>query len=983
MSIMTENAADAGRTKPLAVKPILTNQGPGKLFLETATHPAGYLLAFILSFSCGCLSQHNFAHVTTGWATESSNFHTLHTEAITPTPHTAWKLSGAPGETLGESLLVRLDESTTDAVSFNIAPLAGASTSIDAANIHIFCVESVDINRWPGWHVRSISPSQRKSSVPDVLVPVDAPGSNLANGLEPRVNHYFWVDIALPRDTAPGDYFGELKLVDGDRTLATITLDLTVWPFLLPSPNPITFVVDVDHRALISHHLQRHGRPLQLYSDDWSGNADSRDIDRLVQQTMVTLRDHGLNPVMPTFSPPLKITSGNDVLPDWHHYRSLAAPAIKGNMFGDHGGLTRWPIPTKPLTSLRPGAYTDATSTNPLHETLARHYLQQCANEFGRMGALSKSYLLVDHQLATSPFKVETLPYANWSIASKPAIPIIRHGVPQNLGPYGWVDYKSPSLIGEAEGWLIPGQFFDPATTSDLKNKGQKTWLQLDRPPFTGSLDIAAPPSYARVIGWQALQLDADTVFIGQACHWPDVKRDHSPQACVEFDSSNLLYPGSLFGVDYPLASMRLKYLRQGIQDMAYDGLLRQHNLGHIARTVSQAIVARAGTQAYRTHFADGRTVGWPTNWGDFDAARDILVEELSRNTATSQLPNHLTELTRNVRWRKLMSDMRHLVVQCDGTRIRLLGDTLSPHLEFQSSISISNLSRTVTQGSLQYEALPASWIPEQTSFPLKSLRPSHSGRVQMSSICPLSDTRFTDDQRFSFSLTTEDGQSLTTPVRARLIAAANASQPIVIDGELNDWVADSANVLRDFELISPTESENSYAEYPASRTLAFIERDENFLYIAVRADLVDDIDSRGARRNRIEYDDMIPTGSELIEILIDPLNAGTRSPTDLFHIVVMKNGGDYAEIGVRFDPPCGRSSPWAVNIRTATSTSTDHWIAEIAIPLAAFGPVATSHTIWGFNITRFDLANQEFSTWSGAKLNAYDPLSLGNLLLP
>ncbi|MEK6674536.1 MAG: hypothetical protein AABZ47_02655, partial [Planctomycetota bacterium] len=60
-----------------------------------------------------------------------------------------------------------------------------------------------------------------------------------------------------------------------------------------------------------------------------------------------------------------------------------------------------------------------------------------------------------------------------------------------------------------------------------------------------------------------------------------------------------------------------------------------------------------------------------------------------------------------------------------------------------------------------------------------------------------------------------------------------------------------------------------------------------------------------------------------------------------------------------------------------------DRWTTEIQIPFAAFDGAAAGRTIWGFNVTRFDLAEQEFSTWSGAERNAYDPLSLGNLFLP
>ena len=85
----------------------------------------------------------------------------------------------------------------------------------------------------------------------------------------------------------------------------------------------------------------------------------------------------------------------------------------------------------------------------------------------------------------------------------------------------------------------------------------------------------------------------------------------------------------------------------------------------------------------------------------------------------------------------------------------------------------------------------------------------------------------------------------------------------------------------------------------------------------------------------------------------------------------------------MRFDPPCGQSEPWPVDLEVATARRADRWMVELRVPLDAFDAIATEHTVWGFNITRFDAANQEFSTWSGVTGNAYDPLSLGNLYLP
>jgi hypothetical protein len=159
--------------------------------------------------------------------------------------------------------------------------------------------------------------------------------------------------------------------------------------------------------------------------------------------------------------------------------------------------------------------------------------------------------------------------------------------------------------------------------------------------------------------------------------------------------------------------------------------------------------------------------------------------------------------------------------------------------------------------------------------------------------------------------------------------------------------------------------------------------RDGESLYVALNCEFDAATMGPPSRWNRVDYEDLIPVGAELVEVLIDPLNSGTRSPTDLYHLVVKPSGTYVAEKGILFDPPCGERRLWASDLEVATRVSADRWTTELRIPLTSFDPESAGGAVWGFNLTRYDAATQEFSTWSGAWGNAYDPLSLGNLYLP
>jgi hypothetical protein len=102
-----------------------------------------------------------------------------------------------------------------------------------------------------------------------------------------------------------------------------------------------------------------------------------------------------------------------------------------------------------------------------------------------------------------------------------------------------------------------------------------------------------------------------------------------------------------------------------------------------------------------------------------------------------------------------------------------------------------------------------------------------------------------------------------------------------------------------------------------------------------------------------------------------------------VYRLVIKPSGSSWAEKGVSTNPPCGSRSAWPADAEVAVRVADGRWTSEVRIPLPSFDAFSTSDVVWGFNVTRFDANAQEFSTWSGATGNPYDPLSLGNLYLP
>jgi len=85
----------------------------------------------------------------------------------------------------------------------------------------------------------------------------------------------------------------------------------------------------------------------------------------------------------------------------------------------------------------------------------------------------------------------------------------------------------------------------------------------------------------------------------------------------------------------------------------------------------------------------------------------------------------------------------------------------------------------------------------------------------------------------------------------------------------------------------------------------------------------------------------------------------------------------------VATDPPIAPSGAWAAMLEHAVRVSAEDWSAEAVLPLSAFPETVRHNAVWGLNVTRFDCGEQEYANWAGARGNAYDPQSLGNMTMP
>ncbi len=887
------------------------------------------------------------------------------------------KLTGAINEVLSFRFAVRVEGDAIRNPAFRVAPFTSVSSRINPSVVQVFRMHDVLVEDFPGWHIRSIPPHKRNAHPLDVLVPIRAPRGGLPRALLPGDAYHFWVDVAIPKGTSEGIYTTEIELTSGDTRIGAINVRLNVRPVILPDEADIPLIAELDHRRLFHRHVRPSGSASARTGDDWRKSSTRSEQDAVLRSTLRMLHEHRLTPVVHELAPPVKVGARGEITIDWAQYDDVVEPCLNGRAFYNRVPLGVCPMPFHAIVS---SLQRDVLTSSSGHTAMLREYLALCAKHFDKKGWLDRSYALLRDDVTVNPESVQaTRDFAGVSGQADKRIKIASRLWPQDMTPYGWIDYPFSEFSDAVDIWVPPAQFYDVSAMATERASGRRTWLAVDHPPYSGSFAAYAPEAYIRVLTWQAAALDAEALYLGCVNQWPGGSDQPTPEDCVRADPNVLLYPGGPFGLDEPVPSVRLKYLRRSAQDAAYRKLLNKRGLGHMSATLGRSLAPYAGSDAYRTHFADGRPIGWIDDPALFDLARDIMVEALV-GISGAHHPR-----ARSAVWRRFMLAARRLQVHVDGTRVRLRGARSSWQADVECTLTIVNGTRLPVAGTVRWADLPAGWTADTDGRPVTPISPNSSRRVTLTARATTLPVASGGFALFPIEFITEVGAVHRLDARICCVDAVPFDGLIRIDGDLSDWPPGAANVASEFQSIvdQPSGSHTETPRRARHSTMGFTMRDREYLYVAINCESDAQTLSQASRHNRVEYDDLIPVGDELVELLIDPLNTGTRSPTDLYHIVVKPSGAYLTEKGIRFDPPCGLRSPWVVDMEIATWVSADRWTVELRIPLAAFGDAATKHTTWGFNITRYDASQQEFSTWSAASGNAYDPVSLGNLYLP
>lgn len=413
---------------------------------------------------------------------------------------------------------------------------------------------------------------------PDALIPFRNPdthlplvGGRFPSGifdLEPEHNQPLWVEVYVPADTPAGLYNGVIHITMDGRPVASVPLTLEVWDFSLP-PVPSVRSDFGDFERAAEFHRVSSGTPeyLQLVS---------RYEDGLIR--------HRLMPKRPRTTVPLVAPDGTVDVRKVHS-------AMKHYM--DHVGINSWQIPLGPR--------------NPFPDTLGKdrertiRYLRSLYTYMEGHGWGNRTFIYPVDEPHTPDDYRQVREFAALAHEVHRDIKLLLTDTPIPKRP------GSNGLFGAVNIWVVLFANFDEAAVARRLAAGDEVWsytalVQGDRPVPHWQLDF--PLLNYRIPLWINWRYSIKGLLYWTTAYWEHTGDPWMNPISYQhrYNGEGLLfYPGTAVGYDGPVPSIRLKAIRDGMDDYEYLRLLADHGDKAFADAAARRI-ARSWSEWEQDH---------------------------------------------------------------------------------------------------------------------------------------------------------------------------------------------------------------------------------------------------------------------------------------------------------------------------------------------------------------------------------------------
>ncbi|HET6250139.1 MAG TPA: hypothetical protein VFE47_20780 [Tepidisphaeraceae bacterium] len=875
--------------------------------------------------------------------------------------------------------------------------------SIGAMNFQPFQVLAMPVDMDRAGYVRHSGQVAERRSIPRALLPqaMNEDGTvnlnslrNPAQPTDPRSHAggpgadpaMLWFDLHIPKGTPAGLYTGQIDLMSKTAAGAQLTLPIrvTVYDFDLPDARHLQMVgrLGWDRLQKLYPAEFENFTPQLLNRREGKYQATVSKLDHLVslaEENRATL-------VVPALKPVVK-WPGIGPQCDWSDFDSIVEPWLNGEAFPDHVGLHYWPLPEAELLE----------RYDPTSRLL---YWSAAADHFDTHRWLDLTAVSLENP---SGGRVDPSEAANLSVEAEDILktnPDIRVLLPleddqiqiaSKVNPAGVDPDKAARLLDASPGLV------STAKPSPWGNAVPRHWLRTDLPGLVPYIGAGGDERDVRVWAWLAFLRHLDgfgvrNVFEQNYILWnttlplaarPDQRAD--PGELIWF------YPGDWFGVDMPVPTIQMKWLRRAQQDYEYLLLAQERgqaiNALQLARLITKPVELEQGQRpdpAYALLTGTSNQQVW------------VQAEQLLADTILLRKPGQdldpAKEAAVNLRTIELSAPQEHRMLMGRGAQWKWNTDPPDPRepgmwVNLNFALDIYNASEMMpNQNRLRWGPLvPVGWELRPQEVPVPKLETYHIQRAVMPLKFNLN--RISPSSREPIELQFIDGFTQTPSTLKFVLPVAVCDKregELLIDGVLDDWTAQ--DVIHDGPMVrmyNRPALQRQELQRASTNSTVYSSWGPQYFYMAFELDGI--VRRPEQAKNFVEYQQRRAWGEDLCEMLIQPVYRDNKLGPVL-HVVCKPNGGIWLERKTDTRPSDGGWKPIdssAIRYFAKTPDGASTWTGELAIPWnAIMNQSGDPPTLLRFNFAQHKASTGESATWAGPVDYGRDETFMGLLYI-
>ena len=455
----------------------------------------------------------------------------------------------------------------------------------------------------PGWYADGLIPFGHPVTRKPLrgarlsAVPFDLPAGE---------THGFWVDVLVPAGAKPGEYRGAYRVTAKGCPTVAVPVSVTVWDFDLPRVSTLATALGSPAARMRGYYARREKAGKEKVPANWPA---------VETQCAEMLSRHRVNATPPRGTiTPRREANGTYVVPA-NQVRTL-------RQFVDRYHVNAIGVP-RPTSIVK----------DPVAERDKLHAYVACWD--GLAARLERPNVVFYTYLRDEPNDEEAYRFVQkWGRAVRQAKSVVKVMVVEQTWPQkdSWGD-----LYGAVDIWCPLFSLFKPASAAKRQALGETVWTYtaLCQGTKTPWWHIDFPMLHYRVPAWIAWRYRIrGLLYWGGLSFWRQVedpwtdpktldRRKGAKQPLFNGEGT-LVYPGRAVGYDGIAPSLRLKALRDGIEDYEYLAILER--LGRAEQ--AQKVVLPVAGSWYQ----------WAPDPAAYEKARAVLAGMIVRTNARGKL---------------------------------------------------------------------------------------------------------------------------------------------------------------------------------------------------------------------------------------------------------------------------------------------------------------------------------------------------------